>query len=260
MKSYVAVLCTLVSGLALNAAGQVLFDHLGTASSTLARGQRLILNGDAVQMDRVMRLTPSLRIQAGSAWLAEKQDVKNGFSTMFQFQVTDRGSSFPKAVTTDVGADGFAFVIQNSGADAMGSAGGGIGYSGLPNSLAVEFDTWDNNESGQALIRDPDDNHVSVQTRGTETNYEFKAFSLGLTPNLPELSDGDVHTARIDYIPGTLIVYVDDMDLPVLAVKADLETLLSLDKGKAWVGFTAATWDAFENHDILNWAFTGTAK
>ncbi|MFH0953362.1 MAG: L-type lectin-domain containing protein [Verrucomicrobiota bacterium] len=257
MKSYAVVLLALVSGIALNATGQVLFDHLGTASHKLAPAPRLVLNGDAVQMDRVMRLTPSLRIQAGSAWLADKQDVKNGFSTMFQFQVTDRGSSFPKAVTTDVGADGFAFVIQNSDVDALGSAGGGIGYSGIPNSLVVEFDTWDNNESGQALIRDPDDNHVSVQTHGTETNYEFKAYSLGLTPNLPELSDGDVHTAKLEYIPGTLLVYVDDMDLPVLAVKADLESLLSLDEGKAWVGFTAATWNAFENHDILNWVFTG---
>ena len=132
-----------------------------------------------------------------------------------------------------------------------------MGYAGITNSLAVEFDTWDNNESGQFLVRDPDDNHVSVQTRGTETNAEFKAFSLGLTPNFPELSDGQVHAVKIEYIPGTLSIYVDDLQLPVLAVKTDLETLLTLDDGKAWVGFTAATWNAFENHDILNWAFTG---
>ena len=62
---------------------------------------------------------------------------------------------------------------------------------------------------------------------------------------------------KIEYVPGTLIVYVDDMELPVLAVKVDLSNILEIEDGKAWVGFTAATWDAYENHDILNWAFTG---
>ena len=31
--------------------------------------------------------------------------------------------------------------------------------------------------------------------------------------------------------------------------------VLSLDGGRAFVGFTAATGDAFENHDILGWSF-----
>jgi hypothetical protein len=236
---------------------QALFDHLGTAKRTYGTDAHIVLNGSAVQMDRFLRLTPSLRIQAGSAWLADKQDVKNGFSTIFQFQISERGDVFDDKVTEYTGGDGFAFVIQNSDLDARGYPGGCMGYAGITNSLAVEFDTWDNNESRHFLVRDPDDNHVSVQTHGTETNAEFKAYSLGLTSNLPELSDGEVHTVKIEYIPGTLIIYVDDLELPILAVKADLDTLLLLDRGKAWVGFTAATWNAFENHDILNWAFTG---
>jgi hypothetical protein len=245
-------LCALATG----GFAQVLFDELGTAMP-YDSGAQIVLNGSAVQMDRFLRLTPSLRIQSGSAWLANRQDVQNGFSTMFQFQMSARGDVFKDEETKDTGGDGFAFVIQNEGPKAMGNPGGGMGYAGIANSLAVEFDTWDNNESGHFLLRDPDDNHVSVQTRGTAKNSEFKGCSLGLTPNLPELSDGEIHTVKIEYVPGTIVVYVDDMELPVLAVKADLSSLLALEDGKAWVGFTAATWDSYENHDILNWAFTG---
>jgi hypothetical protein len=260
MKSTLLYALAMMVLSAAAASSQVLFDHLGTAPSEFSANGALTLNGSAQRTDTALRLTPALRTQGGSAWLDEKQNVLNGFSTMFQFQITDRRSAFDKSVTEDTGGDGFAFVIQNSGPDALGGRGAAMGYAGIPNSLAIEFDTWDNNESGQVLLRDPDDNHISVQTRGTETNSEFTAFSLGLTPNLPELSDGEVHTAKIEYVPGTLLVYVDDLELPILAVKVDLATLLALDEGRAWVGFTAATWDAYENHDILNWAFNGAGR
>lgn len=39
------------------------------------------------------------------------------------------------------GGSGFAFVLQAAGASAVGRAGSGLGYDGIPNSLAIEFDT-----------------------------------------------------------------------------------------------------------------------
>jgi lectin family protein len=41
-------------------------------------------------------------------------------------------------------AVGRTVVIQNDNAAVVGAGGDGIGYAGLPNSLAVEFDTWKN--------------------------------------------------------------------------------------------------------------------
>jgi hypothetical protein len=35
----------------------------------------------------------------------------------------------------------------------------------------------------------------------------------------------------------------------------DLGQFLSLTSGRAFVGFTAGTGGAFENHDILTWSF-----
>ncbi len=68
---------------------------------------------------------------------------------------------------TDVmglGADGFAFVIQNSGANVLGGTGGAMGYGsniyfdgptprGIENSLAVEFDMWNNQNPAGRLGR-----------------------------------------------------------------------------------------------------------
>jgi hypothetical protein len=123
------------------------------------------------------------------------------------------------------------------------------GQPGIANSLAVHFDTYPNPP-------DPNGNYVSVQTRGVLPNDSSLTYSLGyatLDPYL-YLKDGYVHTARIQYSPGTLSVFVDD--LVTLTVSLDLGGTLDLDNGRAWVGFTAGTGEAYENHDILSWSFT----
>jgi hypothetical protein len=53
-----------------------------------------------------------------------------------------------------------------------------------------------------------------------------------------------------------LSIFFDSPDVPVLNVAVDIEALLQLHGGSAWVGFTAATGDATENHDILAWSFS----
>ena len=97
----------------------------------------LVFNGTALKSGNVLRLNPSLQSQAGSAWYSVLQPVANGFSTTFKFQITN---------ASNPSADGIAFVIQNSqaGLQALGDGGGGIGYQGIDNSLAIEFDTYAN--------------------------------------------------------------------------------------------------------------------
>ena len=52
-------------------------------------------------------------------------------------------------------------------------------------------------------------------------------------------------------------VFVDDLVNPALVVSIDIAATLDLDcAGSLWVGFTAATASAYENHDILSWSFT----
>ncbi len=209
----------------------------------------LSLVGNATQVGNVLRLTSAATNKAGAAWFITKQEVEDDFTTTFEFQITNLGGiDDPQGQT---GADGIAFVIQNSSAGvfALGSAGGNIGYTGIVNSLAVEFDTWPNSE-----FSDPNNSHISVHTRGTLANTVNHSASLGSTSAIPNMSDGNPHTVIIDYEDETLNISLDGSH--VLTVPVDLEAILNLDDDEeALVGFTAATGAAFENHDILEWSF-----
>ena len=207
----------------------------------------------AENVDGVLRLTTSTQNAAGAYWADEKMPVADGFRARFRFRISD-----PVANEYQDGADGLAFVIQDApdGVDAV-TRGGGIGYHGIPNSLAVELDTYRNDgEHGADDFGDPDGNHVSVQSRGTEPNTIDHAASLGQAAGLAELMDGKPHEVVVDYdaAAGRLAVYVDDMNTPQIEADVNLADLLKLDGGKAFVGFTAATGTACATHDILSWS------
>ncbi len=159
----------------------------------------------AHQFGNVLRLTDDVQSRVGTAWFNIKQPVAGGFTTTFTFQISH--ADFP--------ADGIAFVIQNSqaGLTAFGDGGGGIGYQGIPNSLAVEFDTYLNASPGPN--EDPNANHVAVQSCGTNANSADHDATNGNSPcklamnadlafpieGFVNLSDGAQHTATISYTP-----------------------------------------------------------
>jgi hypothetical protein len=93
-----------------------------------------------------------------AAWFANKQRVAGGFRVSFALRFTRDNPA--------IGADGITFVIQNASRVALGNAGHGMGYSGITNSIAVEFDTYRNVASEfEGPLDDPNNNHVSVQNR-----------------------------------------------------------------------------------------------
>ena len=223
----------------------------------------LVMNGGASQASPVLRVTDANGNQAGTVFYDQAVGVVGGFETTFTFQLTN---------PTCGGADGMSFVLHNDedGLSALGDTGSAMGYSyyssspagtSIANSLVVEIDTW---QSGG----DISENEISVHTNGTGDNSHNEALSLGsVTPAGIDMSDGNVHTMRINYSPGTLDVYLDDMTTPVLSVTYDLTAGgtysgggsaggLSLINGTdAYVGFTAATGGCTENHDVLSWEF-----
>lgn len=203
----------------------------------------LSLIGVAAQNGTALELTPAVNSQVGCAWCTAKPDVAAGFETRFEFRIA-------LGTGSEVGADGFAFVVQGQGPQAQGEDGVNIGYGTIPNSLAVEFDTYFNRE-----VVDPVDNHVAVMCHGTEPNTPDHISSLGTQTFSTPINDGAVHWVKIEYVPGTMKVYVDDASAPMLAVQVDLAQSLQLEDGRAWVGFTSATGGESESHEILSWAF-----
>lgn len=235
-------LATLLLGNALAFAGEV---SLATETS---------LAGSASIEGQALRLTGSEKHLAGAAWLRDKQTVAGGFETEFTFRLTQAGG-------LGGGADGFAFVLQNSGPDAVGGAGSGGGFAlgndaapgaaseAIPQSIAVFFDTFRNEEIG-----DPSNNFVTICTAGTPQELHWPPSRLASSKKLRvNLKDRKPHTARISFQPPALTVYLDGKR--VLSTAVDLLSVIGPDGG-AWAGFTASTGEGFENHDILSWSFT----
>ena len=233
-----------------------------------------------------LRLTTANQNQHGSAWFKIQQPLSTGFTTAFQFQVSNsngcRGCSFP--------ADGLAVVIQNdpAGTGAIGYTGNGQNLSygnndistahgpgaAILNSLAIELDTFRNSE-----YSDPNANHIAVQSCGPNNSSTLTPNSadhgyicpngsvanLGLQslPSGLSLSDGLTHTITVNYVsPGSctsacdnLSVYLDST--LILQTTVDLTQQLNLTSGtNAYIGFTAATGASVENNDIISWSFS----
>jgi hypothetical protein len=165
-------------------------------------------------------------------------------------------------VNTCVGitcADGFAFLIQNAalGTAALGGFGGNLGYAlnginaAVENSVAIEFDDYYNVE-----LSDPSDNHIAAQSCGIAANTSNHA-SCNLSVNgAPpfQISDAANHFVEIAYVPGNLYTTVDGV--LAMTTPVDLSTLLSLNNGRAYVGFTAGAGGSGQNADILTWSFS----
>lgn len=219
-----------------------------------AQTPRFNLVGSAEQREERVRLTPARTQTVGAMWMPDKQSVHAGFTTTFKFQLTNPGG-------LGDGADGFAFVLQNAGSQAIGgrgAAGGfalGDGYGdpkspGIPNSIAVFFDTYRNSE-----VRDPSNNYVAICTNRTIREMQWPPPRLAYTRRLPfKLNDGRIHQVRIAYEPPLLRVSLDGA-APILSAPVDLSTVID-PAGRAYVGFTASTGAGFENHDIFDWNFT----
>ena len=212
-----------------------------------AGGLRLV--GSADLQGKLLRLTPAKRHMAGAAWFERKLTVSGGFESSFEFQLTEQGGLGP-------GADGFAFVLQNSGPDALGNRGSAGGFAlgevqrygqaqGIPRSIAIFFDTYRNQRFG-----DPSGNYIAICTAGKPRQMRWPPLRLAYTRKLPvNLKDGQVHETQIAYKPPILTVVLDGH--VVLTSPVDLSTVIDAD-GAAYAGFTASIGNGLENHDILS--------
>lgn len=189
----------------------------------------------------VLRLTDNYN-ESGSVFSTSAITLTGAsFSTYFSFQMTGSRGIFDDDGN---GADGIVFVVQTV-SNTAGGAGGGIGYAGLQDSVGIEFDTYGNGH-------DPDGNHVGVNLDGaivsSDTVYEPTRFN-----------DGQVWHSWVDYNGATDLLevrYSLGASRPALAnlsYVVDLELILG--SPNAYVGFTAGTGSAANEHDILEWQF-----
>ncbi|MDB6078110.1 MAG: symbB, partial [Akkermansiaceae bacterium] len=91
-----------------------------------------------------LRVVPDVTGRGGAAWFSKRVPVATGFDTTFNFMITKGDPG--------VGADGFAFVVQD---DPAGDGALGSGEAGLAaRALNVQFDTYQNaGELSAAFLR-----------------------------------------------------------------------------------------------------------
>ncbi len=200
------------------------------------------LNGDAKTVSTpdgvVLRLTSAARIQSGSVFGTTKTSTAN-FSTHFTFRITKPGGVRPG------GGDGFMFVLQPVSSLAKGE-GGGLGYEGMPKSVGVEFDIW-NNQKEKKSYNDHDDNHVGINILG-----KFDGTTARVSPSF---ENGQIWHAWIDYDGNQLEVRTNTSGKrpsePLLTRKLNISDIMG-GIPRAYLGFTSATGGAYANHDILS--------
>lgn len=231
----------------------------------------LALNGVATQSaglsgeQSTLSITPPVRGSAGSFYYNSAQRVDLGFTTDFHFRVRDRSGT---------GSDGLTFIVQGQGANALGGTGGAIGFgtnlafpvtptnTGISNSLAVVFDTWDNSANWATI---PGANVITVQNShlgASSPNTPSAIDSLGGVAVSGAFNDGATHLVRVSYVPGILSIYYDNLATPALTVPVNLNNALNLIGGQnAFVGFTAGTGALInvERHEIRDWTFGSVA-
>lgn len=84
-------------------------------------------------------ITEDRNYQRGAVMSDRRIDITQDFDIVFDVYLGKN----------DAGADGMGFVFHNDprGGSTLGNNGGGLGMSGIKNSIGIEFDTWQNTET-----------------------------------------------------------------------------------------------------------------
>jgi hypothetical protein len=206
----------------------IVVDH----STGFATHDDLTGSGNTQFTNGLVRLTTNLN-ERGSAFTNQRLNIDQ-FTTSFTFRIHD-GSNPP--------ADGFAFVIQNNAPTALGGGGGGLGYSGIGNSVAVKFDMY--TQASQH------------STTGLFFNGDLNpAQQIDMGDSGIDLRNANVKQVDLTYNGTTLHEVVTDTVTHASFIHDYTVNIASpVGSDSAFVGFTGATGGLNALQDIQTWVF-----
>ncbi len=171
-----------------------------------------------------IQLTPNLQGRAGCAWSPNQVNFANSFTMTFDLFL----GSNPN------GADGIALVFQAGTASGCGNTGGTLGASGIPNSVVIEFDTY-NNGFGDFSVH-----HTSVYTNGQIPGMpQFGPFFA--LPGGTPLSNNTWHTVVIDWIANTNTLQLSINGFSNFSISSNFVSQVFNGNTNITYGFTAGT-------------------
>lgn len=253
-----------VAGTAGTALNQTFY--ISARDSLTLLGNDFSLVRDAVASGSAVALTPAENAKAGAVFSKRRIDVSASFEVNVQLNFGSNASN-PSSAIDLVGADGIAFVLQPN-ASTQVSSGGGIGYSGMENAFAVEFDTYDN--GGEESTKK---DHVALMV-GSSTNHGAwvpVGSSLITVGSAGNIEDGDWYTVQFQWEPkltagsacgdaskGKFTLRFDQnkngsFDVGETLYNGyclDLESYFAATGGVVYYGFTAATGGQNNLHQV----------
>jgi hypothetical protein len=143
------------------------------------------------------------------------------------------------------------FTIQNAGTTALGPLGGGLGYGpgapggtpGIPTSVAVKFDLFQNAQEGN--------NSTGLYTNGASPTSPAITFSGGVN-----LHSGDVFRVHMTYDGTTLTMTITDTVTNATFTNAwTINIPATVGGNTAFVGFTAGTGGQTATQEIITWTY-----
>ncbi len=199
----------------------------------------LTLSGAATKIGNEIAVTPDELFSAGSVFTNAAIAINSNTSFQTAFTARIGGGSGTG------GADGMTFTIQNApaGAAAIGETGGGLGYSGIASSVAIELDTYQN-------AGDINGNHVSVVVGSTFN-------SIASVPVPFDLNNDQPVYVWIDYNGpvNQLAVYLSQTNAKPVAATLVTDLDLAATVGtRARFGFTAGTGGLDNIHRVSRWS------
>ncbi|MDQ1405010.1 MAG: hypothetical protein QOG55_639, partial [Acidobacteriaceae bacterium] len=198
----------------------------------------LVLNGNAFLNGSVLELTDGKLNEDSSAWYATPVNVQN-FVTDFTFQ-TSPGTT----------ADGFTFTLQNNSTAAIGQGGSLLGYGsvspggpgGVPNSVAVKFDLYNNVSEG-------------INSTGLYADAASPTIpAVDMTGSGIDLHSGDTFAVHMTYDGTSLVMTITDkVTAAVFTHTWIIDIPTTVGSTTAYAGFTAATGGLTTTQNILTW-------
>lgn len=189
-------------------------------------GQYVLTGSASQQSNDCYTLTPATNFTPGALWAAEDINLAVEFDLYFNFFFG----------CADSGGTGFAFVLQNDTNNI--SLGSNMGYGGITQSIALEFDTYEDVADG-----DPAFDHISLMQNGVldHSSANNLAGPVAISNISNNIEDCAFHSVHIKWTPTdtTLQVWVD-CNLR-LTYSADFTNNFFGGSSHVYWGMTAAT-------------------
>jgi murein DD-endopeptidase MepM/ murein hydrolase activator NlpD len=196
----------------------------------------LSLNGGAtITSSGGLQLTDGGGDEARTAFSSTQVNVQSFIST-FMFQLTNAN------------ADGFTFTVQSIGSASVGRTGGGLGYAGIGNSVAVGFQLY---SAGNEV------NLVGLWTNGASPDATP---GMSMSSSSINLHSGDMFKVILSYNGTTLSMYIRDLNQSNFHffTSFPIDIPGTVGSNVAYVGFTAGDGGLTSTQDILSWSYINT--